>query len=180
MLASQALLLMRILPLLIGDVVPTDDPNWKCFTLLLKIADIILCPWSSTDLCAELKVLITEHHQSFVSVYTEAAVIPKFHFLLHYPDQILRVGPMVRCWNMRNEAKLNLFKQMSRLKNFRNITFSVAQRHQRLQCYELSTSRLCDSPTECGPCSQPSTLQTEPQHIQDVVKQLIPSADTET
>ena len=42
--ASQALLLMRILPLLIGDVVPTDDPSWKCFTLFLKIADIILCP----------------------------------------------------------------------------------------------------------------------------------------
>ena len=53
--ASQSLLLIRLLPLLIGDMVPTDDLNWKCFIILTKTVDIIMCPWSSVDLCAILK-----------------------------------------------------------------------------------------------------------------------------
>ena len=78
--ASHTVGITGILPFLIGDVVPADDPKWTCFITLLRIVDIIMCPWSSTDLCGVLKVLITEHHQSFVSLYKEAAVIPKFHF----------------------------------------------------------------------------------------------------
>lgn len=136
--ASQSLLLLRILPFLIGDVVPTDDKNWKCLMLLAKIVDIVLCPWASANLCAVLKYYIEDHHKSFVHLYTASAVIPKFHFLLHYPQQILSVGPMIRTWNMRNEAKLNIFKQASRLGNFKNIAYSIANRHQQLLCYELN------------------------------------------
>lgn len=137
--ASQSLVLMRIFPLFIGDLISRNDPNWKCF---MKLVNIIMCPWSSADLCAVLNLRIQEHHRSFIALYTESAVIPKFQFLLHYPKQILSVGPMVRTWNMCNEAKLNLFKQTSRLGNFKNIAFTIANRHQRLLCYELSTSNI--------------------------------------
>ena len=92
------LLLIRILPLKIGDLIPCSDSNWKCFITFTKIVDIIM---SSADISAILKVVIEEHHVR----YTEAKVIPKFHFLLHYPEQIFNVGPMVRTWNMRNEEK---------------------------------------------------------------------------
>lgn len=105
--AAQSLLLIRILPLLVGDVLPCEDPNWKCFSLLMQIVDIVMCPWASGDLCAILKHLITDHHQAFIALYSEGAVTPKLHFLLHYPEQIMNVGPMVRTWNMRNEAKPN-------------------------------------------------------------------------
>ena len=80
---------------LLIDVVPDDNPNWQCFMLLSKIVDIIMCPWSSADVCAILQQLITEHHEAFICLYTENAVIPKLHFMLHYPSQILNVGPMV-------------------------------------------------------------------------------------
>ena len=139
-----------------------------------------MSPWSSADLCAILKVLIEEHHHSLISLYTEAAVTPKFHFLLHYPDQILNVGPMVRTWNMRNEAKLNIFKQAGRLGNFKNITFSVANRHQHLLCYELSSAKLLHSPIECGPCIEPLPIVSEPQHIQDTLKLLLPGVSQNT
>ena len=176
--ASQSLVLMRILPLLIGDLIPRNDPNWKCFMKLAKLVDIIMCPWSSADLCAVLKLTIEEHHKSFIALYTESAVIPKFHFLLHYPKQILNVGPMVRTWNMRNEAKLNLFKQTSRLGNFKNISFSIANRHQRLLCYELSTANILNMPMECGPCDQPLPMESEPQCVQDAVQLLLPTASS--
>ena len=124
--ASQMLLLIRILPLMIGDKIPCSDSNWKCFITLTKIVDIIMSSWSSADLCAILKLLIEEHHRHFIALYTEAKVIPMFHVLLHYPEQILNVGPMVRTWNLRNEAKRNIFKQAARLGNFKNIASSVA------------------------------------------------------
>ena len=53
--ASQMLLLLRILPLIIG---PEDDRNWSCFLVLLKIVDIVLCPDVLLDICGYLSVLI--------------------------------------------------------------------------------------------------------------------------
>ena len=174
------LLLIRILPLMIGDLIPCSDSNWKCFITLTKIVDIIMSSFASADICAILKVLIEEHHRCFIALYTEAKVIPKFHFLLHYPEQILNVGPMVRTWNMRNEAKLNIFKQAARLGNFKNIAFSVANRHQRLLCYELASGHLLNSPNEYGPCNQPQPIESEPKHIQDTLALLLPGVNQDT
>ena len=114
-----------------------------------------MCPWSSPDLCGILSLLIEGHHKSFLSNYSAEAVTPKFHYLVYYPKQVMQDGPMLRTWNMRNEAKLNGFKQASRLGNFKNIVLSVAQRHQTLLCHELSSAKLLHSPVECGPCKEP-------------------------
>lgn len=178
--ASQSLLLIRILPFLIGDVVLQDDPNWKCFLLLSKIVDIVVCPWATADLCAILQVTIEEHHRRFVALYTDEAVIPKFHFLLHYPRQILCIGPLIHSWNMRNEAKLNIFKQASRLGNFKNIASSVAKRHQRLLCNHLSSCPILDSLLECGPCDQAISIDCMPHNIQNSLMSLIPNLNSET
>ena len=178
--ASQMLLLIRILPLMVGDLIPESDPNWKCFLTFAKIVDIIMCPVASADLCAVLKVLIEEHHRLFISLYSEGKVIPKFHFLLHYPKQILSVGPMVRTWNMRNEAKLYVFKQAARLGNFKNIAFSVANRHQRLQCYELASGNLLSTPNVYGPSVQTQPLESEPSHVQDALNRLLSCVSYDT
>jgi len=158
---------------MIGDVIPNDDANWKCFMILEKIVDITVCPRSSADLCGILKVLIAEHHRAFIEICSENEVTPKCHFLLHYPQQILGIGP-IRAWNMRNEAKLNIFKQASRLGNFKNI----ASRHQRLLCYELSTPTL-HSPVECGPCNPSQPITSEPFCVQSSL-QLLPDISTAT
>ena len=94
--------------------------------------------------------------------------------------QILCIGPMMRSWNMRNEAKLNIFKQTLRLGNFKNIALSVAQRHQRLLCYDLASSQLCHSPSECGPCNEPLPLESEAQHLQDTLIQILPNIHPQT
>ena len=41
--ASLSLLLIRILPFVIGDIVPQ---NWRCFMLLSKIVDLVISPVS--------------------------------------------------------------------------------------------------------------------------------------
>ena len=48
------------------------------------------------------------------------------------------LGPMVRSWCMRYEAKHRYFKQLaSILGNFTNVAYSLAVRHQRLQCLKV-------------------------------------------
>ena len=136
---------------------------------------ILLCLEVSLDTCAYLKVLIVPHHAAFIQAYLEE-VIPKFHFLLHYPEQVQRIGPLIRSWNMRNEAKLSIFKRASRLGNFKNIAFSLAQRHQRLQCWELTSDSLLRSPMECGPSklsADSSTISVLPVHARENLKLLL-------
>ena len=52
-----------------------------------------------------------------------------------------RRGPLVRNWAMRFEAKHNYFKKLvDKINNFKNITYSLAKRHQALQSYLLQAS----------------------------------------
>ena len=128
--ASQAILFVRMLPLIIGKKIPENNTHWNCFLLLRKICDILLSPVVSEGLCSTLKDLIRDHHSLYLSLYGDSNFTPKFHFLIHYPSQILAIGPMIRTWTIRYEAKLNFFKQCSRLANFKNISLSLSNRHQ--------------------------------------------------
>ena len=114
MTASQSLLLVRIFPLLVGDRVPDDDEFWLVYLTLCKIIDVLICPWSSSDMCGYLWVTIQEHHASFIKVYTNEKVTPKSHFIHHYPQQICMIGP-IRSWTMRHEAKLLFFRVSSKI-----------------------------------------------------------------
>ena len=96
---NHYILLIRILPFVIRIV-------GALYYYISKIVDLVISPVSSPNLCAVLQATIERHHRYFIAMYTAEAVIPKFHFLLHYPKQILNVGPMIRTCNMRNEAKL--------------------------------------------------------------------------
>ena len=54
----------------------------------------------------------------------------------------LRLGPMVRSWTMRFEAKHERLKRLATsLGNFTNIPWTLALRHQLRQCYEISGSK---------------------------------------
>lgn len=106
--------------------------------------------------------------------------IPKMHFLIHYPEQILQVGPMVRTWTIRHEAKLNFFKQATGTSSFKNITLSLAHHHQRLACYEMSTSSLLLSRLECGPIASCVQLLNETQVIKEYIINRVPGVSMST
>ena len=90
---SQAWCLARLFPLILlkgSVVIPEDDKHWMNFMLLLKITDYLLSPTQSKDGAAYLKVLISDHHSQFVNLYPTCHIIPKMHYLIHYPDWIVR------------------------------------------------------------------------------------------
>ena len=56
-----------------------------------------------------------------------------------------RIGPLVRQWTMRFEAKHQYLKSLAtRMGNYINVCYSLAVRHQSYLCYILSSS--------CGIC----------------------------
>jgi len=179
--SSQAMLLCRLLPLIIGDCIAENDLYWECYLVLLKIMDIITSPIISKGHCSILKLHINEHHSMFKSLYGASSITPKFHFFTHYPQQLLFLGPMVCCWTMRFESKLQFFKRASHLGNFKNIALTVAQRHQRWLCYQLASGTLLKPNFECGPLRTPTVpLNSLPESLAHCIASAIPACSNET
>ena len=149
--ASQMWLLVRILPILLGDLVPRDDSNWQCFSKLLNICEMCVSPEISTDTVAYLEILIEEHHEQFSRLYQNQSIIPKMHFMVHFPQQIIKYGPLVHSWTMRHEAKLRVIKRAAKVSNFKNVFQTVTKRHQHLLCYYIHLNLLLGKPTDVGP-----------------------------
>ena len=89
-LASQMWCLGRFLPLMMGSHIPRDDEKWGLFLNLLEIVDIVFADAVTLDKAAYLRDLITDHHTSFTQLYPNSSVIPKVHYILHYPRTMVR------------------------------------------------------------------------------------------
>ena len=136
--ASEMWCLTRNLPLIIGDLIPEDDPHWELILSLLHIMSIIFAPAITREATYMLQYLIKDHLESFKHLYPDERIKPKQHYLVHYPRCIRLVGPLVRFWAMRFEAKHNFFRRLSHVMcNFKNICKTMAYRHQYAQCYRF-------------------------------------------
>ena len=78
------------LPLLIGEQVPENDDEWECYLLLLDILQICVSRILSLDLIDHLKVLIEMYLVAFRGCYPHINIIPKQHYMIHLPAQILK------------------------------------------------------------------------------------------
>ena len=81
--------LARMLPLILGDLIPENDDYWDNFLRLLKIEEIVFAPSCSYELTAYLAILVREYLEQFTRNY-ERRIIPKQHYMVHYPTQIVR------------------------------------------------------------------------------------------
>lgn len=88
--ASQAWCLARHLPLLLGNRVPKEDEKLQLFLLLLEIVELVFSPVISREQASYLQAIIEEHHVRFVEQYPAASIIPKMHYIIHYPRTIVR------------------------------------------------------------------------------------------
>lgn len=90
MLASQSWLLARLLPLLIGDLVPDGDPHWNTYLLLHDILSHCMAPCISPATISYLTVLIELHHKTYRTTYPHQTMSPKSHYMTHFPEIIKR------------------------------------------------------------------------------------------
>ena len=75
---------------MIGEHIPPTDEHWQNYLQLLQIVDLLFAPSISEDEVGYLSVLITEHHQKFVFLYSNSMLLPKHHYMIHMPPLILQ------------------------------------------------------------------------------------------
>ncbi|EAT48050.1 AAEL000907-PA [Aedes aegypti] len=125
MTANEINTLTRFLPLMIGNLVPSDDPVWQYLCSLLKIFDIIMLHDIPVELIDELKRLVEFHHLNYVNLFQDT-LKPKHHNIVHYATAMTMSGSLRRQWGMRCEAKHKEAKQYCRVNcNKRNICSSL-------------------------------------------------------
>ena len=78
------------LPLMIGNQIPQDNEKWECFLLLLDILQLCTARVASVPQASFLEALIFDHHKLFTRCYPSVSVIPKMHYMVHFPQQIIR------------------------------------------------------------------------------------------
>ena len=147
--ASEMWSLVLHLPIAVGEFLPDDDVFWKWFLCLRKIMDIIFAPTIVRQEILLLRVLISEYLKQRKRLYPDSPLKNKHHHLVHYPRVIEQLGPMIRMWCMRFESKHQRYKRLMHIScNFKNVPYSIANRHQFDVAYNLMTSR--SSEIVCG------------------------------
>lgn len=121
------------------------------------------------DQVAYMKCLTEEYVHLRATLFPDAPLKPKHHFLLHYPELTLKFGPLIRLWTLRFESKHTYFKQCARkLRNFKNLGSTLAERHQLLQAY-LSAGSIFPPNVQVGEADEfRSHLYNT--HIQEAVR----------
>ncbi len=131
---SQTWCFLRLCPLMIGDYVPEDHPLWNLAMLFLDVLDQVLSPVISHGDIHYMQQVIEDFLTVFKENFPNVKFKPKAHYMLHYPSQTKKFGPLIHCWTMRFEAEHNEHKQVAaRTKNKRNVCKTMAKRKQSRQ-----------------------------------------------
>ena len=134
--AASMLTLVQTLPIIIGHRLPRDDIYWINTLRLIQIVLFCTSSYCSRDTAMQLRILIAEYLHNFKHLYPMASFIPKMHYMVHFPTQMLLYGPLRHHWCMRFEGKNGYFAN-KKYKNFRNIPFTLANRHQMDMAYMM-------------------------------------------
>lgn len=132
--------LIRLLPLIVGSLIPECDTAWQVLLTLKDIVELVVSPVHTLESIAYLDFKISEHRDRFLEVFPEARLTPKHNFLEHYPTLIKKYGPLVGVWTMRFEAKHSFFKEVARhINNFSNVLLTHSIQHQMMMAYHQQT-----------------------------------------
>lgn len=166
--------LLRLLPLMIGPKVSEEEQAWQLLMTLKDVVELVMSSIHTDQSIGYLESLIAEHRHRFSSVFPHEKLIPKHHFIEHYPQLIKAFGPLVSLWTMRFEAKHSFFKKIVRQTScFRNILKSMAKKHQAMIAYHLHGSNVKKPAVSVSKMSKiPSVLVNE--NIQQFLSQTCP------
>ena len=152
--AEQARVFLKNLPFILIKYISPENSHYQLLLQIVLIVQISFSPVTSNARVQELRDAIELHLKTFKELFPLKNIIPKMHYLIHIPDQILHLGPLIRHSCMRFEARHAYFKDIAPLQNFKNICLSLAERYQIDDCANLSN----DNP------NHHPIFQTEKQH----------------
>jgi len=142
--ASSMLLMAYTIPFFFGQYLEEGDEPYSNLLCLIRITCICFKPITDVTCAGVLSQEIADFLHSFRQIYSVEKVKPKMHFMVHFPRQMQRFGPLRHHSTMRAEAKHQSFKD-HRWMNFNNVALSLLKRHQLCLANALSDSRGCIS-----------------------------------
>ncbi|KAK3910745.1 Leucine aminopeptidase 2 [Frankliniella fusca] len=142
--AVQNWMMLRLLYFFSGDKIEDlEDPAWRLYLKLKEMCEIFCAPSFIKEDVPYLKdVLIPEYYEIRSSIgfsKEKSPIRPKHHYMSHYPELMLKYGPLIYLWTLPFEQKHGFFKEVLRKTgNFINPEYSCAVRYQMNFC--LTTS----------------------------------------
>lgn len=113
--------------------------KWICVQSLLCIVQIVYSTRIDEDDLRELAHWI-EIHLNSIQEHFRVELIPKHHFMTHYPGIIREAGAIKHLSMMRSEAKHKVLKNYAEnSKCFINLTKTISERHQQHMCMAQNT-----------------------------------------
>lgn len=83
--ASQMWCLGCFLPLIVGDLVPSENLHWENYLMLLDIVDEIFAPVTTPDRADYVAMMVEDFLEGFNELYPSRPLTPKMHFMVHMP-----------------------------------------------------------------------------------------------
>lgn len=140
--AAENWTLIRLLPFMIGDVIPDGEPVWEIILDLKDIVELAVSQIHTEESIGYLQFKISDHRQKYQEAFPNQKLLPKHHFLEHYPHMTRCFGPLVGVWTMRFEGKHSFFKEIAHhTKCFKNVALTLSRKHQMMIAYHLHSSR---------------------------------------
>ncbi len=129
--AFQFYCLFRLLPFMIGDLVPPGNEHWAFFLELRKCADYLFAQKWTNGTAAQFGYLWELHLRHFKRLFPDSNLLPKHHFLLHYGTTAIMTGPPYKNMVASQEMKGNFLKRSAHVMcNFKNVPHTLAWRMQ--------------------------------------------------
>lgn len=134
--ATQIHCLFIHLPFIFASYnVHLDDDIWIVMESLLRCVEICFSNLITEDDIKLLETLIEMHLNLYFTKF-DSHLLPKHHFMTHYPNAIRKMGPLIHFWMMRFESKHKYFTQLARsTNNYVNIAKTLAHKHQAMICH---------------------------------------------
>ncbi|XP_047130544.1 uncharacterized protein LOC124810193 [Hydra vulgaris] len=139
--AVQNWVFLRLFSIIIGSYVTNyEDSVWLLYLKLKQIMELVCSPKIDLAHIAYLKTLIHEYLSGRKELFPDNKLLPKHHYLCHYPQLILRYGPLIRVFTLRFESKHSYFKRCARnYHNYKHLCKTLTSTHQLLQAYNNSS-----------------------------------------
>lgn len=140
----QSYCLLLNVPFIFFDLRDKIGSIWSAMEHLLQILQIVYSTRIRKSDIDRLRILIKKH-SSFLVEHGET-LLPKHHMMTHYPNLIMKIGPLIHSWMMRFESKHKTFTDMVHLTyNYKNLPYTLAKRHQAGACLNMDRAFNTDS-----------------------------------
>ena len=105
-------------------VIPITNCCWRLSQLCQLVSPHAVI---SEETIHELENSIEAHLNLFKELFPTVNITPKMHYMVHLPNQIRQLGPLVRHCCLRFEARHRYFKDLAPQQNFKNICLSLGE-----------------------------------------------------